>query len=281
MEKKIRKLCCQVFDVEDFEVIKKFKGGRSNHIFLVKVNDQLLTVRISIPSNKQYVNRQEEARNSKLVKQLNLNKESLYFDLETGDEICKYIEGETLKTAQLDYQKIAKVLKILHNSKLIAENDYDFFNRLEKLQKNTKIIDCEFFQVKKQFLKYKSFLNNFEKTLCHCDSGITNFIVASDGRYYLIDWEFSANNDPYYDIACLADASLDDALKVLTAYLGNVPTVENINRLILWRISQCLQWFLVAEQKDEQGLSEKLNIDFKKISGNYLLTVKQLFKQLK
>ena len=35
---------------------------------------------------------------------------------------------------------------------------------------------------------------------CHCDLLSENFIVGSDGRLWVIDWEYGGMTDPYFDL---------------------------------------------------------------------------------
>ena len=118
-------------------------------------------------------------------------------------------------------------------------------------------------------MKFKEYLESQEKVLTHGDSQPSNFIVLDNGELITVDFEFSGNNDPVYDIACFANIKLEDGLDLLNVYYEKVDN-DKLKRFYLWKTYQCLQWYLVASFKEKMGMSESLSIDFKKIADNYL-----------
>ncbi len=116
----------------------------------------------------------------------------------------------------------------------------------------------------------------YEFKRCNLIDKYENFIL-SDNRLYLVDWEFSGNNDPIYDIACFGNDSFDEALQLLEEYYEYASPKE-YQRLYAWRMFQCLQWHLVAKYKHEVGLSEELVLDFDFFANEYLSQAKELFQ---
>ena len=96
----------------------------------------------------------------------------------------------------------------------------------------------------------------------------------------VVDFEFCANNDPIYDIACFSNKRYEDGLKLLKVYYQEV-TDEHKLRFHLWRAFQCFQWYNVATFKDMVGMSKTLHIDFGKVAEHYLEMIIFLLNKVK
>ena len=116
--------------------------------------------------------------------------------------------------------------------------------------------------------------------MCHGDSQPSNFIIGDDGKLYIVDFEYTANIDPIYDIACFANIRFEEGLKLLETYYQEVDDDKYL-RFYLWRAFQCFQWYNVAYFKDIKGLSQKLKIDFKIVAESYLNNIKILMNEVK
>ena len=284
----IKTVCAEIFSVDEASVSidHRLMGGMSNYTYVINVSGTLYTFRIPGKNAEQFVDRQVEAYHLKLIEPLKLNNETIYTDLEKGYKIAKYIEGQPLHEKNpLDYLGAAALtLKTIHKSELISEYDYAPFKRLEKYEKLVRAYDHEhgsrYQSYKNTLLSHKPFLDKQPKVLTHGDAQISNFVVT-DAELRLMDWEFTGNNDPYYDIACFGNNDFDHALALLPVYLGHEPSNDEHNRLHLWRVFQCLQWHNVALYKEFIGLSEALHVDFKKVATMYLDKAEKLIANLK
>ena len=284
----IKSVCSKVFAVDEgyISMVERLMGGMSNYTYIIKVKDTKYTFRIPGKNAEQFVNREQEAYHLKLIEPLKLNNDTIFIDSETGYKIAKYIEGTPMHLKNpLDYLEAAsETLKKIHHSTISSKFDYAPFERLEKYERLVKAYDFkhdnQYLNYKNTLLSYKPFLDTFAHTLCHGDSQISNFVIT-DNSLKLMDWEFTANNDPFYDIACFGNNDFTHAEALLPIYLGHEPTKEAWNRLYLWRTFQCLQWHNVALYKDFIGLSEALSIDFKKVADMYLDKASTLLRKLK
>jgi thiamine kinase-like enzyme len=284
----IQTVCHKVFKVnkEAITIENRLMGGMSNYTYVINVAGSLYTFRIPGKNASVFVDREIEAYHIELVESLNLNNDTVYLDQETGYKIAKYIEGKPLHELNpIDYLKEASdVLKRIHESSIKSKYDYAPFVRLKKYEDLVKAYDFNhserYYTYKNTLLQYKDFLDTFEKTLAHGDSQISNFVVTKDDLK-LMDWEFTGNNDPFYDIACFGNANFDHALALLPVYLNHEPSKEDFNRLYLWRTFQCLQWHNVAMYKEFIGLSQDLHVDFKKVAALYLDKAEALLANLK
>ncbi len=251
---------------KDVIVHKRFLGGMSNFTYLIEFDKELYTYRIPGKNSHVFIDREIESRNIDLVKSLELNCENIYLNNDNGHKLSKYIDGDY----NLDIIQVSKCLKKLHNSKIRAVNDYikkDKLNYYESLvsEKHTSM----YIELKEEFLLLDKDYENIPLVFTHGDAQQSNW-VNSD-KLYLLDWEYSGNNDFYYDIACYGNVNFDDAVKLLEVYLERKPSNEELKRLYFNRYYQCLQWHNVALYKHEIGLSIELSMDFKMISEKYLV----------
>ncbi len=285
----IKETCAHVFKAnpDAINIVQRLLGGMSNFTYVIEVEGTKYTFRIPGKKAEKFVDRNTEAYHLELIDPLNLNNETVYTNVETGVKIAKYIEGTPMhELSPFDYlEASAKVLKTLHESGLKSQHDYAPFERLafyeSHLERFDFTHDAKYVELKELWLKYRPFLEQFEKTLAHGDSQVSNFVKTEAGSLRLMDWEFTGNNDPYYDIACFGNNNFDHAIALLPIYLDKVPTYIDYKRLYLWRVYQCLQWHNVALYKDRIGLSEDLKVPFDKVADMYLTKAEGLLAKLK
>lgn len=278
-EQVMKEVTSQALNVNIDEVIVKERlmGGMSNYTYVISVKDVLYTFRIPGKKAEKFVDRVVEAHHIDLVKQLGLNNETVFLDVKSGYKIAKYIEGQPLSELNpLEYLKEASdALHKIHESGLKSLYDYDPLERLKLYEKHTleygHIHSERYNELKERFLSMKDvYINKDRLTLTHGDSQISNFVKTPEHDLRLMDWEFTGNNDPFYDIACFGNNKFEDALALLPVYLKRTPTTVEFNRLYFFRSFQCLQWHNVALYKDFIGLSIDLGVDFKFVANLYL-----------
>lgn len=289
MEQTIKNIASHALNLpeEAIQISHRLMGGMSNLMYVVEAGGEKYTVRIPGKNAEVFVDRVEEKHNIAAVELLKLNNETVYFDIQTGYKVAKFIEGTPVgelpdKESQL--QNIATLLKTLHQSGLNPQKDYRPYERLASYE--ALVIDKGFthtpryHQLKEEFLSYRPLLDSVEQVICHNDSQISNMVVAPD-KLYLLDWEFAGNNDPLYDVACVGNQDFALAEKFLPIYLGREPKSEEWVRLYAWRAFQCLQWHNVALYKDLIGLSADLGVDFAKVAAAYLDKAEGFLSQAK
>lgn len=261
-------------------VIKRFFGGMSNYTYLIEIDKELYTYRIPGKNSEYFIDRTVEKDNLSLIRKLNLNCTNVYLNVNNGHKMSKYIEGEDLSNNEVDFNEVALRLKLLHNSQIKAVNDYVKKDKLEYYESLLTIIHNEEYNIlKSKLFQYLEKYKDVEFVFCHGDAQKSNWIVSEN--YFLLDWEYAANNDPYYDIACFGNVNFDDAKTLLKYYLGKEPNEYEMNRLILNRWFQCMQWYNVALYKEQIGLSKDLKVDFLAISKKYISLAKDFSDMIK
>ncbi len=246
-------------------------GGMSNYTYVVSEKDKKYVVRVLGKDANLFVHRNEEAYHIKMFERLNITNKTLYFDLKSGVKVTEYVDGDILSQINtLDYLfEVSEILKIVHSSPK-SKYDYNLFSRLTEFEAINKDIPKVYYEMKEWALKEKeTTYKNIKLTFTHGDTQPSNFIVGKD-KLYIVDFEFSGNNDPYYDIACFGNIHFEYALKLLDVYLGRKANAKELKRLYYNRIIQALQWSLVAKYKHEVGMSEELQVPFDKLMNDYL-----------
>lgn len=288
-EQIIKDKCTEVFNIknEEVEVVERLMGGMSNYTYIIKVKSNLYTFRIPGKKAEKFVDRMVEVYHIGLIEDLDLNNKTVYLDINSGYKIAEYIEGTPLHEFDpLDHlENVAKVLHKIHELGKKSDYDYNPLGRLKIYEDYTLeygfVHSDRYKSLKEKFLSYKDkYMIDENLVLSHGDSQVSNFVVTED-ELKLMDWEFTGNNDPYYDIACFGNANFDHALALLPVYLGKVPTTEEYNRLYFFRLFQTLQWHNVALYKEFIGLSKDLGVDFMFVANLYLDKAERFLNSIK
>lgn len=271
---------------DNVELDHRLMGGMSNFTYVIKVNEDKYTFRIPGKNAERFVDRDVEKHHIPISEQLGLNNETVYLDVQSGEKIARFIEGVPLSTLNpLDYlNQAAKHLHTIHDANIQSPHAYQPFERLEKyesyLNEYHHTHHERYIKAKATLLSNREFLESFGPVFTHGDSQLSNFIVNEDSLK-LTDWEFSGMNDAFYDLACFGNNDFSHAESLLPVYLQKEPSLEDWNRLYLWRLFQTLQWHNVALYKHFIGLSEDLKIDFYKVSNLYLDKAESLIGKVK
>lgn len=256
----------------NLKLVKRFSGGMSNFTYLVEdpnSNEQFV---FRFPGNGAYnfVNYQDEHSALKEAYKLGLTSETVHFDVETGIKLAKYVEGNNLVEAGIDYKLAHDYLKKFHSSNFKKLKDYDHLGRLNSYEKLHSNQNGNYLELKQYFIElFESTLKQYATKPCHNDSQLANFIISEDKQIFLVDYEYAAVNDPIYDIACFGNVDLSNALDLLSEFDFD-DREDPLVRLYGWRMFQCLQWYNVASYKHDIGLGEALNLDFHAISKKYI-----------
>lgn len=140
----------------------------------------------------------------KAIEPLGISEKILNFNTENGIKISKFVHGtrkyvNTPTNEQILY--VAKKLKKLHSSNVVVPFGYMMFNKLKvykdgvdsSLYLNENYENKVLKEVRKIFAKTPM-------TICHNDLVKDNLLFKFND-VVLIDWEYGAMNNPYFDLA--------------------------------------------------------------------------------
>lgn len=266
----------------DVKIINRMLGGMSHLTYHIQVKGKDYTFRVIGKEGNRFVDRTIEKKNLDIIKPLQINNETVYFDVETGEKAAIFVEGTVL--TQLDFKEhlldVSEVLKKLHHSNLEPASDYGLVDRLNLYETFTDIRSDLFLDLKAKWLKiYHEERKDQPKVFCHGDAQRSNILIGR--QVYLLDWEYAGWNEFYYDIASFGNVDFNDALLLLDVYLNRKATKEEQDVVRFYRMYQALQWHQVALRKEMIGLSEILHFDFKMLSEKYLKLAQTLYQEIK
>ena len=270
---------------ETAKIERQILGGMMNGSFLVDYQNKKYILYMPTAQANEMVDRKEEKRHLDIVYPLGVTSKNVYFDVPSGIKINEFIEGESLnKLNDYDEYKIAKILRTLHDSEVKSNLDYLPFERFLGFEKEAlefSSLDDDYRAFKELLFANKEYLLKDPLVLSHNDFQKSNIVFnPKDDSYYMIDFEFMANNSPIYDIACFANNDVNDGLRLLRAYYTN-PTVDQTRKFYLWRIFISMQWYLVAIIKHYRKEGEAHHIDFLAVADHFMNIAKISFKGLK
>lgn len=265
--------------------ITQIHGGMMNESFLVETKTNKYITYFPPVHVKGMVDRELERFHHNVAYSNNLTSKNVYFDIDTGIKINEYISGSSLNLIEkYDIKKVATLLKSFHQIKPLANQNYEPFRRFDEYEKDAhsyQKFDKEFYIYKELLMSNQNFLMSFPLVVSHNDAQKSNIIKSDKDEYYLIDFEFSANNDEYYDIATFGNNSVEEGYQLLYAYLNGLVTQEDKRRYYLWRIFVSLQWYMVAISKHHKGEGALHNFNFLDVADYFLKNATECFNRMK
>lgn len=265
-------------------------GGMSNKNFRVDFEGRSYVLRVPGNGSEGMVERANEEYNALQSCRMGVNPPIRYFNPQTGVKLADFIENaETLNAATIqrhdNMRKIARIYSTVHNSHVRLKNEFNIFREIEKydrlLDEAGAVMYKGWEEVRDQAMVLDERLNTLGVDLkpCHNDALYENFIKASDGTIYLIDWEYSGMNDPMADFAALfieAGFEPENQDYILKKYFNGPIPPEAREKILCYQILwDCLwaQWTVIKEAKgDDFGT---YGIDRFNRAKNNLLKIKQ------
>lgn len=182
--------------------------GWSNHTYLLKRKNEAYVVRIPTREHVPWLNRQHESAHIHALQGLVITPEVVYDDPSCGIAIRTYLPGHVISDdatritpAQLG--GMAAVLKKLHDSPCTFQplSLFDFLAHDMDYIKQHFTLDPRYAELEAYASRIAVKWPTVDKVPCHMDPNPHNFLCASDGRIWLIDFEYAGQCDPAWDLA--------------------------------------------------------------------------------
>ena len=256
---------CRVLGAHRAEVtgITVLKKGMTNRSFLFTCKGERYIMRIPGEGTDMLINRREEAEIYNIINGTGICDDIAYINPENGYKITKYLEGarvcDPLNTD--DLEKCMAKLRNFHNMKFKVRHRFDIFEKIEfyeSLWKHDRSIYKNYERTKSGVMLLKEYIDSQEKTECltHIDAVPDNFLFVGDD-IRLIDWEYSAMQDPHIDIAMFCIYALYDREQIdrlIDIYFENKCS-EAVRTKIYCYIAACgLLWSNWCEYKLDLGV---------------------------
>jgi len=234
--------------------INALKGGLSNRTFHVRHGDRECVLRLdSEQSGALRIDRSFELQIMAEACRAGLGPEVLFSDPEAGVLATEYLPGRAWDDADLQsaehLEALAALLRRVHSLPLcghrldLVENAVMYENYLEaRHDSHSFAARCvEVIQMTPQG----------EGAVC-CHNDIVAGNVIDNTQIKLIDWEYSCDNDPMFDLAsAIGFHNLDDsrAQVLLSAYSGghDGELIERLAEQV--RIFDAIQWLWLATRQ--------------------------------
>ena len=257
---------CSVLDCEDKDVvdIHAIKDGLTNTSFRFSCKGKKYVYRHPGVGTEEYIHRDSEAFSMSVAKDLGLDNTFIHMDGKEGWKISHYIEN----ARTMDYHNDEEVktalsmMRKLHDANIKSEYDFDIWNAaldfIKKISKKGRNDFEDFEDLYERMVKVYEYTesDNVEKRLCHCDCYDPNFLVGEDGKMYLIDWEYSGNDDPANDVGtfiCCADYTYEEALGIYEQYYGRPLKDEELRHVVGYTAIASYYWYVWAIYQESVG----------------------------
>lgn len=240
------------------KVIKvEYLDSFTNLNYKVSTNDKTYVLRIAGEGSSSFIDRAAEEYNAQIATAAGLNAETLFFDVNDGTMLSRFVEGSTMDRARFhsDPTAIARaalVLKQLHGLDRPFKSRFDPFAMidyyLELLRRLRATLPTGFEELKQEVDAVRQVLEAIVVPLtpCHNDPWPENFVEVRR-RTYLIDWEYSGMNDPMWDLGNLSvEAGLrgEQDRVMMEAYCGGFVPPQLYDRMVLYKATGSFFWAL-------------------------------------
>ncbi len=237
--------------------VEPLPGGLTNINLKVCTPDQCVVVRVAQQgSDLLSIDRRAEHLNSVAAADTGIGAPVVEYVQDAGLLVLRYIDGRTFTVDDLRHgghlTRVAAACKQLHDGARFV-NDFNMFTIQ---QRYLKIVREHGFRLPDRYLDFMPQVARMQQALaarsvptvpCNNDLLAGNFIDDGD-RLWLIDYEYSGNNDPCFELGNIwseADLDLDQLEELMTAYDGR-PLRHRVARARLQGLLSKYGWTLWA-----------------------------------
>jgi len=282
---------CKVLHCSEDKIssIHAIKQGLTNTSFYFSVSkdkteEKFVYRHPGIGTNK-YINRDSEVFSMSIAQKLGLDETFIYMSPD-GWKISRYIENaHTLDYHnELEVDNALELMRILHKANIKSAYDFHIWTRsceFVEIIKEKGRADFEDFQElfdNMEHLFHLTKFDNFQECLCHCDCYDPNFLIGPDGKMYLIDWEYSGNDDPASDLGsfiCCSDYSVEEAKYIIEKYLEHKPSRVELRHFYAYVSLAAYYWYVWAIYQTSIGnnVGEYLYLWYKMAKNYYKMAM--------
>lgn len=248
---------CYLLDIDNIDTLK---NGYTNQSMVFSINGDKYIYRHPGEGTEKYINRESELKALEYASKLELDKSHIFMD-KSGWKLSHFIDNtENLNyDSEEDIENALKLICKLHNSNLKIGVDFDiekrinnFWNDLIASNKISNPKDYEMHQLIGRLLKMPQ---KVEKRLSHCDFYESNILIGQK-NVFLIDWEFSGDEHPLFDLGtfiCCSELDSDRIHQITKQYLSKVNFEIDEEETIRIMTLTAYHWLLWAKYQESKG----------------------------
>ena len=233
--------------------VNPINSGITNINFKVNVDKRVFF--LSMPeSDSELLNidYRNKYYNNKICGDIKISPRVVHFIESDNLLVTEFIKSKTTSLTKFQSSKeikqLVKKIKLLHNAKPFLRN----FNMLSQISYYKNILKEEYlpkelfkYVNKIETLKQKLYLTKDNLVPCHNDL-IAENIIKKDNQIYIVDFDYSGNNDPCFELGNLSvEMEYDDEQinKLVKSYYGEIN--ENIiSKVYLQGVVSDIGWSL-------------------------------------
>ena len=276
----IESLIQQIFN-KDATNIVKLEKGLTNKNYKITVDNKDYVLRVPYEDSAHVVNYVNEEKALQLVKSLDIDVKTVYYNPNNGIKVTKYVDnllGFNEYTSFDKYEKVGKLMRKLHSLKTLSHNEFDpikIFKTYRNHIEHPMISDDRALL----FINYVQ-ENRQVSTLCHND-WVADNIGFHTQREYLLDYEYAGDNDPMFDVTSfLSENNITNPIfrhQFLEAYFDKQYPKNLEQTLMYWEGFHHLLWNTWAIMMFNQRKTPV----FQKIANEKKQAFDDLYSQLK
>ena len=212
---------CTLFQKEtpDSVGLKRISGGWTNKTFLMKQGDNQYVIRLPGIKSEMLIDRKAEAINARIASDFGINPQVI-FSGDEGTQVTHFINNPvSMEPADFkdlsNIEKFVQALKVLHDSPIQFANTTSVFERIHHMEhllqeQNIKLAP-EYAYFSKKMAELEKLYHQLDISVVpsHGDAIPYNVIYSKEhpDKLFIIDWEYSCNTDPVWDLTYFAVAS--------------------------------------------------------------------------
>jgi thiamine kinase-like enzyme len=229
----------------------------TNLNFLVAAGEHRYVVRVPGQGTGEYIDRRAEAVAARSAAAAGVNAPVEFFDDTDGLMVTRYIDRATTMTAELfrDLGSVARAaiaFRRLHRTAAPFATDFRLFPMIDEYKTLLASKDAtlpngyDVMQAEADTARRALEARPVPLVPCHCDPLCENFLDTGE-RMFIIDFEYSGNNDPMWDLGDLSvegGFGPDQDEVLLQAYFDGAPPTDQVGRMIVYKAMCDLLWTL-------------------------------------
>lgn len=218
-------------------------GSITNSTYRLTLDADSYVVRIAGATTR-YLDRATEAHNAGIAHRLGIAPPVLFLDARIL--LTRYVDGARALTAA-DLQDTKRLTQIAAMLRRLQAIEQPFQHQRDPFENADRYIAAcphpRSVRLRRELEPVARALavSTMPMVPTHCDAGASNFILTSDDRLLLVDWEFSAMADRAWDVATIAGQCVDeDAARHFVAAATGDDSPRMLARVALFRLALSL-----------------------------------------
>ena len=232
-------------------------AGLTNVNHLVERDGERFVLRIPGAGTSEYIDRRTEEVAARSAAAAGVNAEVVFFDATDGLMVTRFVDGAATMTAERfrDLDAVARAgraFRELHTTATPFATDFDLFGMIDDykrlLAEKGATLPDGYDELQATAEATRVALEATPRPLVpsHCDPLCENFLDTGE-RMYVIDYEYSGNNDPMWDLGDLSvegEFGPEQDAALLRAYFGGDPPAHEVGRMVAYKAMCDLLWTL-------------------------------------